>query len=596
MAPDSVTAVASRWSTGQVLALAPDASSRRAAAGLAGPSSWSGAGAADDLVWGLCAGSGKDPYQAVVDVAGPSYKCSCPSRKFPCKHVLALLLAWANGTVPEQDGPSDYAQAWQAGRAAARLPAGRRAQRQAAGGAADGKDDAGAARRAGQRARRVAAGLAELQTWLRDQVRAGLSGAAAGGYRHAEAIAARMVDAQAPGLASALRRLSAIPASGDGWPARLLDEYAQLHLLARAHDRLGALPPGLDAVVRFRVGYTTSRDDVLASPAVTDRWQVLAARDVLDGPVPARRIWLHGRDTGRFALLLSFAAGGNFGANPDAVLAPGTELHADVHYYPGQPPVRAVTGARHGAAGRGRARTPPAMPPRCWRDWAAALAQDPWLTEWPALLAGTPAAGRRPVVPGRLIRGGAAAARPGVPVAAAGHLRRASGHGGRRMEPGRPDRADGLARRPGGVPGLGVAGSAVAGRGGAAMTTVSYDDLVAAATVGLSHRPLHVTGLTGAAGEHASVLDSGDQAAALLDAAALMVAARRAGARAAAGVAVPGARGRGHRARSCPPARRACSSRLAWPTRCCSPTCWPRPPASATGLRLRCCRPCWTRP
>jgi len=71
------------------------------------------------------------------------------------------------------------------------------------------------------------------------------------------------------------------------------------------------------------------------------------------------------------------------------------------------------------------------------------------------------------------------------------------------------------------------------------MTTVSYDDLVAAATVGLSHRPLRVTGLTGAAGEHAGALDCGDQAAALLDAAALMVAARRAGARAAAGVACP---------------------------------------------------------
>ena len=130
-----------------MLALAPDASSRRAAAGLAGPSSWSCAGAADGLVWGLCAGSGKDPYQAVVDVAGPSYKCSCPSRKFPCKHVLALLLAWANGTVPEQEGPSDYAHSWQAGRSAAARRAAA-AQRKAADGAADGKDDAGAARRA----------------------------------------------------------------------------------------------------------------------------------------------------------------------------------------------------------------------------------------------------------------------------------------------------------------------------------------------------------------------------------------------------------------------------------------------------------------
>jgi SWIM zinc finger len=391
VAPDSVTGVSSRWSADRVLVLAPDAASRRAAAGLASPSSWSGVGAADDLVWGRCAGSGRDPYQVVVDVAGPSYQCSCPSRKFPCKHVLALLLAWARGIVPEQDGPSDYAQAFQVGRAAIAF---RRAaaERKAAGGAAHGQPDAGAARRAGRRARRVSDGLAELQTWLRDQVRAGLSGTAAGGYRHAEAIAARMVDAQAGGLANALRRLSAIPASGDGWPGRLLDEYAQLHLLARAHDRLGALPPGLGAVVRSRVGYTTSREDVLASPAVTDRWQVLAARDVLDGPVPARRIWLRGRDTGRFALLLSFAAGGSFGPNPDAVLTPGSELRADVHYYPGQPPVRAVTGTRHGAAAAGPRPDGARDAAVLLGDWAAALAQDPWLTEWPALLAGTPTA------------------------------------------------------------------------------------------------------------------------------------------------------------------------------------------------------------
>jgi Family of unknown function (DUF5691) len=71
------------------------------------------------------------------------------------------------------------------------------------------------------------------------------------------------------------------------------------------------------------------------------------------------------------------------------------------------------------------------------------------------------------------------------------------------------------------------------------MTSASYDDLVAAATVGLARRPLHLTGLAGAAGEYAGVLDSGDDAAALLDAVALMVAARRAGARPASGVACP---------------------------------------------------------
>jgi hypothetical protein len=231
--------------------------------------------------------------------------------------------------------------------------------------------------------------VAELRTWLRDQVWAGLSGAA-GRYGHAEPIAARMVDAQAPGLATTLRRLSVMPATGDGWPGRLLGEYARLHLLARAHEGLEALPPGLAAVVRTRVGYTTGREEVLARPPVTDRWQVLAARDLPDAPVPARRIWLRGRESGRFALLLSYAAGGYFRGNLDAMLSPGSELHADLHYYPGQPPVRAVTGARHGSPAAGPC---PAAGPGVTAlldDWAAALEQDPWLTEWPALLSGTP--------------------------------------------------------------------------------------------------------------------------------------------------------------------------------------------------------------
>jgi hypothetical protein len=381
-----VTCVAGRWSADSVLALAPDVSAQRAAARLAGAAPWRGWGTSGDLVWGLCAGSGKDPYQVAVDLTGPAYRCSCPSRKFPCKHALGLLLNWADGRVPEQAEVAGFAGAWRASRVER---AGRAEPGEVAPKAAAVKDPAAAARRSQQRAQRVAAGLAELQMWLCDQVRAGLSDS--GGRRHAEQIAARMVDAQAPGVANVLRRLSLLPATGDGWPGRLLAEYAQLHLLARAYARLDDLPPGLAAVVRSRIGFTVSREDVLAAPAVGDRWLVLAVRDVQDPPIPARRIWLHGRGTGRFALLVLFAVQGNFFGIPDAALTPGTELDADVHYYPGQPPLRAVLGAR-------RAKRTAAAPPAGCGDvaalltgWAAALGQDPWLTEWPAVLAGTPA-------------------------------------------------------------------------------------------------------------------------------------------------------------------------------------------------------------
>jgi SWIM zinc finger len=402
----SLIGMAARWSADSVLDLAPDESSRRSGAGLGRPAPWRGAGVAGDVLWGLCAGSGKNPYQVVVDLSGPAYKCSCPSRKFPCKHALGLLLNWANGALPEESAPADFAAGWLAERRARAEKAEKSVVRTDPGdsgssaGSSTVTGDAAAARRAQQRAQRVANGLAELQSWLRDQVLVGLSATPTAPARgHANEIAARMIDAQAPGVAGVLRGVSEVPASGEGWPGRLLAEYAQLHLLARAHQRIAALPPELAAIVRSRIGYPTSRADVLRQPAVADHWAVLGVRDLLDGKVPGRRVWLRGRDTGRWAMLLTFAAPGGAGGyggaggwqDPDtARLRPGTELHASLHYYPGQPALRAAAGERQAQPARAQRPVPAGDASALLASCAAGLEQDPWLTVWPALLTGTP--------------------------------------------------------------------------------------------------------------------------------------------------------------------------------------------------------------
>jgi hypothetical protein len=392
-----------RWTADAVLALAPDDSSRKAAARLARPATWSETGTTPDLVWGLCRGSAAKPYQIVVEVSGPAYRCSCPSRKFPCKHALGLLLAWANDEVPDRSEPSDYAVAWVSERRARAEKAAARALPRAAGDgspadaeAARKRDEAAEARRA-QRVERVASGLSELQEWLRDQVRVGLPasvGAAAsgtGGGRHADMMAARMSDAMATGVGGVLRDLSVVPLSGEGWPDRLLAGYAQLHLLARAHERLDELPPGLAATVRSRIGYTTGKQEVLAQPAVPDRWLVTAVRDSPEATVPTRRIWLRGRSCERSALLLAFAVNGTW-HDPDIALLPlGSEIDADVHYYPGDPPQRALLGQRRAAPAPGEGPPGPGDDIEALlAQWADGLAADPWLTTWPALLSGTP--------------------------------------------------------------------------------------------------------------------------------------------------------------------------------------------------------------
>src|SRR5262245_46735607 len=54
----------------------------------------------ETLLFGHCQGSGKEPYVCSADFAVPDkpvYRCTCPSRQFPCKHSLGLLYAKLEG-------------------------------------------------------------------------------------------------------------------------------------------------------------------------------------------------------------------------------------------------------------------------------------------------------------------------------------------------------------------------------------------------------------------------------------------------------------------------------------------------------------------
>jgi hypothetical protein len=412
---DSLTGMVDRWDVERVVALAPDAAAAVAGRRLALPSTWSDLGERFDppALWGRCQGSGKTPYRTVVDLSGPAFHCSCPSRKFPCKHALGLMLLWSTGVVPPPraggPGPADFAAVWLTQRAekAAKTAAKGGAEPAESGGSAGGATDAvearavgvdgssggeagggtsvssgseAAAKRAAQRRARVEAGLEELDQWLCDQIRTGLSGLDRAGYAQIESIAARMVDAQAPGVAGRLRRLPGVLASGEGWHARLLEQFALLRLLVRAHRRLADLPAPLAAAVRSHVGYPIARSDVLARPPVRDTWAVLGQRDTLEERLVTRRVWLRGADTGRSALVLSYAPPGQ---QLDGSLAAGTSLDADLHFYPGGS--RGLVGTRYGDPGLlprlAAVRVEPAL-----AEYARALTTDPWTASWPVLL------------------------------------------------------------------------------------------------------------------------------------------------------------------------------------------------------------------
>ena len=376
----------SRWSAEQVLALAPDAASVAAGRKLAAARGWPALGCDEQAVWGLAQGSGKNPYQVAVDLAGPAYKCSCPSRKIPCKHVLGLLLLWSAGEVDGGEPPA-FAQEWLASRAQRAEQAEQRSARRAE----SRPDPEARAKRQARREDRISAGVQELDRWLRDLVRQGLAAAQARPMRFWDDAAARLVDAQAPGLGSRVRALGSTAHSGrPDWPARLLAQLGRLHLAAGAWPRADALPAELRASLRDVLGWPLPSEEVRQDgERVDDAWTVVGVRIFEPERLRVRRTWLHGERSGRRALILQFAPPGT----PfEGDYVAGSVLDGALAFFPAAAPLRALPVAELTR----RTAAPAALPGgdgfgAALAEWAGALAADPWLERWPVVLrAATP--------------------------------------------------------------------------------------------------------------------------------------------------------------------------------------------------------------
>jgi len=362
----------------QVLALAPDSNAASAGRKLGVAGSWKGLARSDRALWGECQGSAL--YRVCVDPDTMVAKCTCPSRKFPCKHALGLMLlaaaslgAFATGTEPP---------AWVLEWVERRAESAERKKEKAAE-PAKAPDPAEQAKRAERRRQRVVKGIEGLELWMGDLIRQGLAQVEDRPAAFWEAQAARLVDAQAPGLASRVRRLGRYVGSQASlqWPVMLLGELGRIALLTHAFRRIEELPAPLQADVRRLIGWTVSHEDVLASgEVVQDAW-LLAGQSLFDEErFRIQRNWLVGTHTGRVALFLQYAAGtAAFAEN----MMPGTVFDAELVYWPGAFPQRALIRADPAKERAPRAwseRLPGFDRVESFRIWyAEALALQPWL-------------------------------------------------------------------------------------------------------------------------------------------------------------------------------------------------------------------------
>lgn len=386
-----------RWTKRQVEQLAPDAGSVAAARKLARPGPWSETGSTDVFVWGRCQGSGGTPYQVSVDLTGPSFRCTCPSRKFPCKHGLALLLLWVdgNGTVADAAEPAGFTQEWADQR---------RMGASAARGRSQPADPAARLKRLEQRLALMSDGLADLERWLQDLVRQGLAAARQQSTAYWDDAAARLVDAQLPGLADRVRAMGSDVVARPDWADHLLVEVGRWWCAARAWRRRDELDPADLGDLRAFLGWPFASDEIRAGETLADSWQVLGVHRTDDGRLQDQRTWLGGRSTGELVVVLDFAAVGASLAVPSVV---GTVLDGAVALYPGRGPRRALLLDDPVVSGAAVADLPGAVGLDANLARAAGwLGANPWPDRFPATVAGArivPAGGTGAVGSGHVV-------------------------------------------------------------------------------------------------------------------------------------------------------------------------------------------------
>ncbi|MFZ4632895.1 MAG: SWIM zinc finger family protein [Saprospiraceae bacterium] len=371
----------------QVAQLAPDAATLQSGKKLANAVMWQTAEFNHRALWGEIKGSGAAPYQTQIDLTALAYKCTCPSRKFPCKHCIGLLLLFAQqaSAVHESAHEPAWVSAWVDKRAAA--TASTDVPQLAV---TDEKKEQAKAKRNRERQSAMLAGADELDLWLRDLIRTGLLSLPDKDDAFFSKVVRRMVDAKATGLAALVRKFSKINYVSDNkWHSAALENAAKTWLLIQAFRRLETLKQPEQGQIKALIGWGQGKKELLEDPNATlidDHWLALAIhQETLDDKLVAVRTWLVGAQTGQNALLVDY-----FPAHLPVVhpVKAGNFLEAQLAFYPSNYPLRAQIKHQQDVKSSFTIQTQ-ALP-----GWAAAqqtiadcLAQSPWADDIPLFVA-----------------------------------------------------------------------------------------------------------------------------------------------------------------------------------------------------------------
>ncbi|MGD1911650.1 MAG: SWIM zinc finger family protein [Rivularia sp. (in: cyanobacteria)] len=239
------------------------------------------------------------------------------------------------------------------------------------------------AKRAAKRLNKVTVGMQDLEVWMRDLVSNGLAAAQEQPYSFWDDAAARLIDAQAPGVARLVKQMGSICHSGAQWQERLLSKLGHLYLLVEAFKRLETLPIGVQADIRTQIGFSQNQQELSTQQGVEDSWLILGQSLVEEDRLKVQRNWLWGKETQQKALILNFA----HGSQPlDTSFIPGSYINGELVFFESAYPLRAIFKNRQDTVNRVDIMPGYSHISDMIQQYSQALAKNPWIEEFPVAL------------------------------------------------------------------------------------------------------------------------------------------------------------------------------------------------------------------
>jgi hypothetical protein len=369
--------------TEQLLGLAPDYSIQRAGRTLVTVTDWSHAGWDSHFLWAVFPDARQPPVQTAISLSTLLGVCSCPSAKFPCRHILALLLHRVGQAGPPAASERPdwvYQQLVADNRQTGPIINSHSEQHKQVKRFEDSSPKAES-----QRLAAIRAGLLELERWLKDLVQQGMANALQKPKRFWLDAADRLVDAYAEPLARDVRELATLPGNGRDWPERVLARLGLLYLFIQGFKRYDQLPPAAQGDLRAAIGWPLPRPSDDPARQVADRWLVLGRRQEVADRRRQQRLWLWGQASERFALLTDDAP---VKQNQGLCLPTGLFMQTSLSYYQSNwplpaEPTAAVTLSAEAAEQPAVGET---SIEQAIRGYAQARTANPWLRVFPLAL------------------------------------------------------------------------------------------------------------------------------------------------------------------------------------------------------------------